>query len=64
MRAGVAQGEGLALGVASDDQRLLQQHCLGKLAVTELIRRKRAIPEAEEHERIGRLGLEWRIVRH
>jgi hypothetical protein len=29
MGAGVAQGKGLALAVASDDQRLFQQHRLG-----------------------------------
>jgi hypothetical protein len=64
MRAGVAQPEGLALLVASYDQRLFQQHCLSELSTTELNGRERAVPEAEEHERVGRLGLEWKVVRH
>jgi hypothetical protein len=29
-----------------------------------LTSRDRAVPKTEEHERIGRLGLEWEVVRH
>jgi hypothetical protein len=34
MRAGVAQGKGLAMLVASDDERLFEQHRLDQLAAT------------------------------
>src|SRR6266436_3785886 len=64
MRAGVAQSEGLAWSVASHYQWLFEQHRLGELSAAKLIRRKRAVPEAEEHERVGCLGLEWKIVGH
>src|SRR6266849_4539051 len=64
MRAGVAQGERLALSVASDNQRLFEQRGLGEMSATELTSRQRTVPETEEHERIGRLGLEWEVVRH
>jgi hypothetical protein len=79
MRAGVAQGKGLAVLVASDQQGLFEQHGLGQLSAAELIGWQRTVPEAEEHERVGRLppqranigpaggpglGLEWEVVRH
>jgi len=66
MRAGVAQGKSLALSVASDNQRLFEQHslCYCELSATEPTGRQRAVPETEEHKRIGRLGLEWEVVRH
>ena len=57
MGAGVAQGEGLALPVAADDQRKFQQHGFVELVAVNLIGRQGAIPEAEEHERIGSLAL-------
>jgi 5-formyltetrahydrofolate cyclo-ligase len=64
MRTGVAHGKGLALPVASDYQRLLKQRRFRQLSAVELTSRKRAIPEPEEHERIGRLGLKWGVVGH
>jgi hypothetical protein len=64
MRACIAQGEGPALLVASDYEWLFQQHRLGQLPAAELIRRKRAVPETKQHQRIGRLGLEWKVVGH
>src|SRR6266446_9586325 len=64
MRAGVAQSEGLAWLVASHYQWLFEQHRLGELSDAKLFRRERAVPETEEHERVGRLGLQWKVVRH
>ena len=64
MRAGVAQGKGLASFVAADGQRLFQQHRFREFSAPHLVRRERAIPEPEEHQRIGRLRLEWRFVSH
>src|ERR1039458_6777591 len=79
VRAGVAQGKGFSLLVAPNCQGLFQQHSFGELSAGKLIGRKGAVPETEEHERIGRLppqrakirpaggpglGLQWRVVRH
>jgi len=71
MRAGVAQGEGLTLAIASSavacssyDQWLFQQHRFGELSATQLSGGERAVPETEEHERIRRLGLQWELVGH
>src|SRR5229473_1561991 len=49
MRAGVAEGKGLALSVASNNQRLFEQHslCYCELSATELTGRQRAVPETE-----------------
>jgi hypothetical protein len=64
MGARVAQGKSLALRVATDDQRLFEQHGLRELAAMDPIRWQGAVPESEEHERVGRLGLEWNFVGH
>jgi hypothetical protein len=63
----------------SDDQRLFEQRRLRKLRSMDLTCRERAVPETEEHERIGclppqrakvgpaggpGLGLEWKVVGH
>jgi hypothetical protein len=79
MGAGVAQSEGLAVAIASDDQRLFEQRRLRKLRSMDLTCRERAVPETEEHERVGclppqrakvgpaggrGLGLEWKVVGH
>jgi hypothetical protein len=52
------------VSVASHYQWLFEQHRLGELSAAELTGRESAVPEAEEHERVGRLGLEWKVVRH
>ena len=64
MGAGVAQCEGLALIIAPNDERLLEQHGFRKFPATQLIGRQRAIPETEEHERVGGLRLQWEVVGH
>src|SRR5580658_929279 len=64
MRAGIAQSESFALPVASNDERLFEQRGLGELSGAKLTSRNSAIPEAEQHQRIGRLGLDWRVVGH
>jgi hypothetical protein len=60
MRAGIAQGEGLAQAVTADDERNLQQSCLVQLVAMNPIGGQGAIPEAGQHERVGRLAL-WEI---
>ena len=57
VRTGVAQGEGMARAVASDDERNLQQHGFVELVAVDAIRGQGTIPEAGEHERVGRLAL-------
>src|ERR1700691_1304957 len=64
VRAGIAQSKGVGFCVSSDHEGLLQQHGLGQFSAAQLIRWQRAVPEAEEHERVGHLGLEWNVVRH
>ena len=59
-----AEGEGPALTVAPDYKRLLEQHALNHFTVPELAAGKGAVPEAEQHERVGRLLLKWGVVRH
>jgi hypothetical protein len=54
----------LALAVSSDDQRLFEQHRLDQIAAAESLARERAVPETEEHERVGCLRLEWDVVGH
>ena len=53
----VPQGEGMACAVASYDERNLKQHRLVELVTVDSICRQGPIPEAGEHERIGRLSL-------
>jgi hypothetical protein len=57
MGAGVAQDEGLILAVASDDQRDFEQRGFVELVTVDAVGRQGAIPEAGEHERVGRLAL-------
>ena len=54
---GVAQGEGTARAVAPDYERNLQQHGLVELVAMHAVGRQGSVPEAGEHERIGRLTL-------
>jgi len=54
---GIAQGKGMAHAVASDHERNLKQHGFVKLIAVDVIGGQSAIPEAGEHERIGRLAL-------
>ena len=57
MGARVAQGEGLSLAVAADDERDLEQCRFVQLIRVDSIGGQGAIPEAGEHERISRLAL-------
>ena len=57
MRARVAQCERLSHAVAAEDQRDLQQRRLMQLIAMDAIGGQSAIPEAGEHERVGRLAL-------
>ena len=57
MRAGVAQSEGLSLTVAADNERDLEQGRLVQVIAVHAIRGQGAIPEAGEHESVGRLAL-------
>jgi len=54
---GVMQGEGMAGAVASDDEWHLKQRGFVELIATDVIGGQGAIPEAGEHERVGRLAL-------
>ena len=64
MRAGVAQGEGLALAVAADDQRNFEQRGFVQLVAMDAIGGQGAIPEAGEHQRVGGLALREVEVGH
>ena len=57
VRAGVAQREGTTLAIAPNDQRNFKERGLMKLVAHDAIGGQGAIPEAREHERIGRLAL-------
>jgi len=52
---GVAQSEGAAYAVASDDKWDFEQHGFVELIAVYAIGRQSAVPEAGKHERIGRL---------
>ena len=54
---GVAQREGTARAVASDDERNLKQHGFVELVAMDAVGGQGAIPETGEHERVGRLAL-------
>jgi hypothetical protein len=54
---GVAQGEGLSLAIASDDEWNLQQHSFVELITMDVIRGQGAIPETRQHKRVRRLAL-------
>jgi hypothetical protein len=43
---------------------LFKQQGLGELSAAELMGGQGAIPESEEHQRVGSLGLEWEVVGH
>src|SRR5690349_493230 len=58
MRAGITQGEGEPVCVASDGERNFEQHAFGNFATRELVAGKSSIPKAEQHERVGRLAIE------
>jgi hypothetical protein len=64
VRAGVTQGEGLSLTVATQYQRDFQQHCFLKLVAMNAVGWQSAVPEAGEHERIGHLALGGFEFRH
>ncbi len=55
---GVAQREGVACTVASDNERNLEQHGFVELVAVDAVGGQGPIPEAGEHERVGRLALE------
>ena len=57
VRTGIAQREGMAYAVASDDKRDLEQHGFAELVAVDAIGGQGPIPEASEHERVGRLAL-------
>jgi len=61
MRAGVAQGEGLAEAVAADDEGDLEQRRFVELVAMNAVGGESAIPEAGEHERVGGLALRVEI---
>ncbi len=62
--AGVTQGEGLSLMVATEYQRDFEQHGFLKLVAMNAVGWHSAIPEAGEHERIGHLALGGFEFRH
>jgi len=64
VRAGVTQGEGLSLTVATQYEGDFQQHCFLKLVAMHAVGWQSAVPEAGEHERIGRLALRGFEFRH
>src|SRR5438874_12547503 len=58
MRAGVAQCKSFAVAIASDYQGNFEQHGFMQPAPFDHFRRKRAIPEAGEHQGIRGFALE------
>ena len=60
VRAGIAQSEWFSHSITSNHQRDLQQSCLMQQIAVHSICWESAIPEAGEHERIGRLSL-WKV---
>ena len=57
MRAGIAQGEGMSLTIAADDERNLEQHGFMQLVAMDAVGGQGTIPEAGEHQRVGGLAL-------
>ena len=57
MGTGVAQREGMAGAVASNNEWDLKQRGFVKLIAMDPVGGQSAVPEAGEHERIGRLAL-------
>src|SRR5580693_5818134 len=66
---GIPQGERTPRTVASDDQRNLKEHDFVQLMGMDAVGGQGPIPEAGEHERVGRLALRkiefghgWRLA--
>src|ERR1700733_8919663 len=57
VRTSVAQGEGLSLPVAPDNEWNLEQQGFTELVAMHAISGQSAIPEARKHERVGGLAL-------
>ena len=64
MRTGITQRKRPSLLVAANHQRLFEKHRRKQFAALDSVARQRAVPEAEEHQRIRRLLYKWRIVGH
>jgi len=64
VRTSVAQGEGMADPIASHNQRNFKQGGFVELIAVDAVGRQSPIPEAGEHERIGRLALRRVEVGH
>jgi hypothetical protein len=64
VRAGVAQGEGPALLVAADDERLFQKHRGQQFSALTLSLGSARYQKPNSIKGIGRLGLKWEIVGH
>src|SRR5206468_4063982 len=62
MRTGVVQDEGSAVAVSTQHQRSFEQRGFVQDVATKLVGGHRAVPEPEEHERVGELRL--RLVGH
>ncbi len=54
---GVPQGKRMTNAIAPYDERNLEQHGLVELVAMDAIGGQGAVPEAGEHQRIGRLAL-------
>ncbi len=57
MGTGVAQGEGMSLAIAADDERDLKQSRLMELVAVNAVGRQGTIPETCQHQGIGGLSL-------
>jgi len=57
VRAGVAEGEGMVLAIASDDKGNLEKRGFVELVAMNSIGGQRAVPEAGEHQGVGGLAL-------
>ena len=64
MRAGVAEGEGMTKAVAAKDEWDFEQRGFIELIAVNAIGGQGAIPEAGEHERVGRLAVREVEVGH
>ena len=62
VRAGIAQREGAALGIASHDQWNFEQHGWNEMSALDLFAGERPIPKTEQHNRVGRLAVEGGIA--
>ena len=64
MRTGVVQRKGTAVGIPSDGQRGFEQHGFLQLGPAHLLARQGAIPEAIEHQGVGRFALRQGNIVH